>query len=52
MQNAESLAEVRGLVNDLLEEIKINYVERIADEDDEQLEASRYRLYGATQRVR
>lgn len=52
VQNAETLGEVRGLVNDLLEEIKINYVDRIADEDDEQLEASRYRLYGTTQRVR
>ena len=46
------MSEVRGLVIDLLEEIKINYVDRIADEDDEQIEASRYRLYGTTQRVR
>ncbi len=52
VQSAETLDEVRSLIVDLLEEIKINYVDRIADEDDEQLEASRYRLYGATQRVR
>lgn len=50
VQNAQTLEEVRGLVNDLIEEIKINYVERIADEDVEQVQASRYRLYGATQR--
>ncbi len=51
-QNADTLDEVRGLINDLLEEIKINYVEGIADEDAEQMEAMRYRLYGNTQSPR
>ncbi|MGB7251333.1 MAG: hypothetical protein WBC73_20530 [Phormidesmis sp.] len=52
VQNAETLAEIQGLINDLLEEIKINYVEKIATEDAEQLEASRYQLYGVTRRPR
>ena len=52
VQSAETLGEVSGLVNDLLEEIKINYVEGLASEDLEQLQASRYRLYGATSRAR
>ena len=50
MQSAETMDEVRDLVNDLLEEIKINYVERIAGEDIEQMQEARYRLYGSTQR--
>lgn len=50
IQSAETMDEVRDLVNDLLEEIKINYVDRIADEDVEQMQAARYRLYGSTQR--
>ncbi len=52
MQKADTLDEVRVLVDDLLEEIKLNYVEKIANEDVEQLQASRYRLYGATSRAR
>jgi hypothetical protein len=52
VQNADTLSEVRSLINDLLEEIKINYVEGIATEDIEQMQATRYRLYGATQRNR
>ncbi len=50
VRNADTLGEVRSLVNDLLEEIKINYVEGIASEDIEQMQATRYRLYGATRR--
>ncbi len=50
MQSAETMEEVRDLVNDLLEEIKINYVGRIADEDVEKMQEARYRLYGTTQR--
>ncbi len=52
VQNADTINEVRGLVVDLLEEIKINYVEGVAAEDVEQMQASRYRLYGSTQRSR
>ena len=52
MQNAETLSELRGLIDDLLEEIKINYVERLGAEDFEQMQASRYRLYEATRRSR
>lgn len=52
LQKADTIDEVRVLVDDLLEEIKLNYVERVATEDVEQLQASRYRLYGTTGRVR
>ncbi|MEM6596619.1 MAG: hypothetical protein AAF810_24380 [Cyanobacteria bacterium P01_D01_bin.36] len=52
MQRADTIDEVRGLVDDLLEEIKLNYVEGIAAEDIEQLQASRYRLYGTTSHSR
>jgi hypothetical protein len=52
VKDADTLSEVRSLINDLLEEIKINYVEGIATEDIEQMQATRYRLYGATQRNR
>lgn len=52
VQNAETMGEVQDLVNDLLEEIKINYVEGIAAEDNEQTQATRYRLYGATQQAK
>lgn len=43
-----TLNEIQSLVNVLLEEIKINYVERLSGEDFEQLDASRYRLYDTT----
>lgn len=52
LQNAETTTEVRQLVNDLLEEFKINYVSRIAEEDSEQAEAARYRIYGVASRTR
>lgn len=52
VQSAESLSELRSLVSDLLEEIKINYVEGLDTEDLEQMQASRYRLYEATRRSR
>ncbi len=52
VQNADTLNEIQGLLYDLLEEIKINYVEKLATEDVEQLQASRFQLYGATQRSR
>ncbi|MGD1895364.1 MAG: hypothetical protein ACFB16_00255 [Phormidesmis sp.] len=46
VQQENTLLEVRGLVDDLLEEIKLNYVEGIASEDVDQRQAARYRLYG------
>ncbi len=52
LQREETLEEIRTLIADLLEEIKINYVDKIASEDAEQLQASRYRLYHATGRSR
>lgn len=52
VQNAETMGEVQDLVNDLLEEIKINYVEGIVAEDNEQTQAARYRLYGATRQAK
>ncbi len=52
LQREETLDEVRSLVADLLEEIKINYVDKVAAEDATALEASRYRLYGVTGRSR
>lgn len=51
IQRADTMAEVRSLVVDLLEEIKINYVERIAEEDVEQRQEARYRIYGVTSRT-
>ncbi len=52
LQKEETIDEVRTLIADLLEEIKINYVDKIATEDADQMEAARYRLYGVTGRSR
>ncbi|MFK8184299.1 MAG: hypothetical protein AB8B99_13075 [Phormidesmis sp.] len=52
IQNAATMDELRTLICDLLEEIKINYVEGVAKEDLAQMQAARYRLYGETQRGR
>ncbi|MEL7071913.1 MAG: hypothetical protein AAGN15_25170 [Cyanobacteria bacterium J06581_3] len=52
VQKEETLFEVRSLVYDLLEEIKLNYVEGIAAEDIEQAQAARYRLYSVTGQAR
>ncbi len=52
LQREETMDEVRTLIADLLEEIKINYVDKIATEDVEQIEAARYQLYGVTARSR
>lgn len=51
LQTADNLQDVGELVCDLLEEIKINYVEVISQEDIDQIQETRYRLYGATQRT-
>ena len=48
LQNAQTSVEIRQLLSDLIEELKINYVERIADENAEQLQAARYKIYDAT----
>jgi len=50
VQKEDTLAEVRQLVDDLLEEIKLNYIEGVAAEDVDQMQAARYRLYGVTSR--
>ncbi|MEM9163567.1 MAG: hypothetical protein AAGC54_10935 [Cyanobacteria bacterium P01_F01_bin.4] len=52
IQKDDALREIQSLTTALLEEIKINYVERLADEDIEKLEADRYRLYSTTQKTR
>ncbi|MEO0455649.1 MAG: hypothetical protein AAF152_03580 [Cyanobacteria bacterium P01_A01_bin.114] len=52
IQKDDALREIQSLTTALLEEIKINYVERLAEEDIEKLEADRYRLYSTTQKNR
>ncbi len=52
MSSAETSSEVRRLIIDLLEEIKINYVEGIASEDAEYMQATRYQLYSDSRRAR
>ncbi|QCS48244.1 hypothetical protein FEK30_01660 [Picosynechococcus sp. PCC 11901] len=37
IQGQESLAQMESLINDLLEEVKINYVERLSEEDVEDI---------------
>lgn len=49
IQAEESLAEIEDLTVALLEEIKINYVKRLAAEDIDRLNERRYQLYDATQ---
>jgi len=48
-QKDDTVQEVESLTFALLEEIKINYVQRVAAEDWEVLEEQRFRLYDATQ---
>ncbi|NEP17575.1 MAG: hypothetical protein F6J97_11825 [Leptolyngbya sp. SIO4C1] len=52
IQKDDALREIQAMTTALLEEIKINYVERIAEEDDDKLASDRYRLYGATRKPR
>jgi hypothetical protein len=49
IQEEESLAEIEDLSVALLEEIKINYVKRIAAEDIDRLNEQRYQIYDVTQ---
>lgn len=53
MRQGNTLEELQELLDDLLEEVKVNYVERIAEYDDmETRRADTYRLYGTTQKAR
>ena len=52
MRQGNTLTEIEGLLDDLLEEVKVNYVERIAEHDTEKRRADTYRLYGTTQKAR
>lgn len=52
LQQGNTLTELQELINDFLEEMKVNYVERLAIDDSETRRANTYRLYGATQKSR
>lgn len=49
VQQDDTVPEIEMLTVALLEEIKLNYVKRLAAEDVEQLAEQRYRLYDVTQ---
>ncbi|EKV02827.1 hypothetical protein Lepto7375DRAFT_5091 [Leptolyngbya sp. PCC 7375] len=52
MQQGNTLQELQELIDAFLEELKVNYVERIAVDDVETRRADTYRLYGTTQKAR
>lgn len=52
MRQGNTLNELQDLLDDLLEEVKVNYVERIAENDVETRRAETYRLYSTTQKAR
>ncbi len=52
IQEGNTLNELQELINAFLEEVKVNYVERIAVDDVETRRADTYRLYGTTQKAR
>ena len=52
MRQGNTLEELQELLDDLLEEVKVNYVARIAENDMETRRAETYRLYGTTQKAR
>lgn len=52
MQQGNTLQELQELIDAFLEELKVNYVERIAVDDVETRRANTYRLYGTTQKAR
>ncbi|MEM9807313.1 MAG: hypothetical protein AAF959_18770 [Cyanobacteria bacterium P01_D01_bin.56] len=52
LQQGDTLNELQGLINDFLEEVKVNYVERIAVDDQETRRAKTYQLYSTTQKAR
>jgi hypothetical protein len=49
LKEKENLGEIETLVVDFLEEIKLNYVKRLATEDVDRLIEERYQLYNVTQ---
>ena len=49
LQEAENLTELETLLVDFLEEIKLNYVKRLASEDVDRLIEERYQIYNVTQ---
>ncbi|MEM9483814.1 MAG: hypothetical protein AAGA83_09005 [Cyanobacteria bacterium P01_F01_bin.116] len=52
MQEGDTLKELQVLIYDFLEELKVNYVERIAEDDLDTRQANTYRLYSTTQKAR
>jgi hypothetical protein len=52
IQKDNTLKEIQTLTTELIEELKINYVERIATEDTDKLKADMYKLYATTQKMR
>lgn len=49
LQSNENLEELETLLVDFLEEVKLNYVKRLASEDVERLIEERYQIYNVTQ---
>jgi hypothetical protein len=49
LRQEESIAELEYLLTMILEEVKINYVQRLSDEDIEEMMEKTYRLYETTQ---
>ncbi|MEB3210157.1 MAG: hypothetical protein VKL39_02325 [Leptolyngbyaceae bacterium] len=49
LRQEESVAELEYLLTMILEEIKINYVQRLSEEDIEEMAEKTYRLYETTQ---
>ncbi|MEO0432978.1 MAG: hypothetical protein AAF151_14930 [Cyanobacteria bacterium J06656_5] len=52
LQEGNTLNELQLLITAFLEELKVNYVERIANDDVETRQANTYRLYSTTQKAR
>ncbi|MEO0867250.1 MAG: hypothetical protein AAFY17_02150, partial [Cyanobacteria bacterium J06642_11] len=52
LQQGNTLNELQGLITDFLEEVKVNYVERIAMDDVDTRRAKTYQLYSTTQKAR
>ena len=52
IQKDNTLRELQSLVNALLEEVKVNYVQRIDQQDTDRLQEQTYRLYSTTQKKR
>ncbi|MEB3290351.1 MAG: hypothetical protein VKI82_10575 [Leptolyngbya sp.] len=49
LQEAENITELETLLVDFLEEVKLNYIKRLANEDVDRLIEERYQIYNATQ---